>query len=126
MHFQARPRVLVIEDQPLIGELLRDLVSFLGLDADVVPDGATGLARLAGVRYDVVLTDLAMPGLTGWDVIRNVRLRAPDLPVILVTATAQEADHRRAIDEKVPLVCKPFRIATLERVINEALAARLA
>jgi CheY-like chemotaxis protein len=122
----ARPRALVIEDQPPIGELLRDLLSFLGVEADVVRDGATGLARLAEGRYDVVLTDLAMPGLSGWDVVRGVRIRAPGLPVILVTATAQEADHRRAVAEKVPLVSKPFRIATLERRIHEAMAARSA
>jgi CheY-like chemotaxis protein len=114
----------VIEDQPAILEVLRDLVTLLGLDADCAADGATGLARLEGGQYDVVLTDLAMPGMNGWDVVRGIRARAPDLPIIVITGTAGDADRRRARAEGVPLVCKPFRIGALESIIQESLDRR--
>jgi CheY-like chemotaxis protein len=94
-----RPRVLVIDDEERVRMLFADFVAALGYDPDAVGDPATGLARLEAGRYDLVLTDLVMPGpLDGLSVAETVRARTPDVPVIIISAavdTAQADDIRR-------------------------------
>jgi CheY-like chemotaxis protein len=116
-----RARVLVIEDEAIVRQLLCELVAMLGHEVDAAPDGRRGLARLATFRYDVVLTDLAMPGTSGWDIVRELRDRRTPVPVIMLSGHATEQDIRRAQVEKVPLLRKPFRIEVLRGLIRQTL-----
>jgi len=120
-------RVLVIDDEPAIAEVLADILTLGGHSVDVAlsPREGVRLARAGG--YDVVFTDLGMPDMTGWEVAESIHQVHPSLPVALVTgwaATIDEADIRRrgiAI-----LVHKPFELAEIERVLAELLAAAAA
>jgi CheY-like chemotaxis protein len=116
-----RARVLVIEDEAPVRELLCELVAMLGHEVEGAPDGRRGLARLATFHYDVVLTDLAMPGASGWDVVRELRARRAPVSVIMLSAHATEQDVRRAQMEKVPLLRRPFRIEVLRGLIRQTL-----
>lgn len=111
--------VLVVEDDPDIGRLILLLLSRAGLDATLRTDGASGLAAVTELRPDLLVLDLGLPVLDGWDVLERVRaLDGPRLPVLLLSAHAQETDRNRGLrlgaDE---FVLKPFR--------NDDLMARL-
>src|SRR5437870_10664244 len=80
------PRILVIDDDRHVRTLLCDLLEAWGYEPDAAADGREGLRRFEPGRYDAVLTDLGMPGLSGLDVVAGVRHRDAGVSVIMFTA----------------------------------------
>ncbi len=119
-------RVLVIDDEPSVRSLLRDLLRAAGHEAVEAPNGRDGIERIArGETFDVVLTDLGMPDLSGWDVARAVAERPDPPPVILVTGWGIQLDDRTLSASRVAaVVAKPFTLedvlGALERVTRKA------
>ena len=81
---------LVVDDEETVGTLLGDILESGGHRAVVCVDGADAVARFRSERYDVVFTDLAMPGLSGWHVARAVKAIEPEVPVFIVTGFGVE------------------------------------
>ncbi|MEK7371640.1 MAG: ATP-binding protein, partial [candidate division NC10 bacterium] len=104
-------RCLVVDDEPDVGEVLGDVLASAGHTAVVVGSGVEAIERFQAERFDVVFTDLAMPGLTGWEVARRIKGLAPGMPVFLVTGFGVEvsAEEMKAkgVDAVLP---KPLRI----------------
>ena len=108
-------RILIIDDELSVREALADSLAEDGHAVIQAASGPEGLARLAdGITVDVVVTDLGMPEMTGWDVARAVRTRYPGLPVGLLTgwAVALEIsdEERRGVDF---LIAKPYSMEAL-------------
>jgi len=108
-------RILIIDDELTVREALADSLAEDGHAVFQAASGPEGLAQLAdGVTVDVVVTDLGMPEMTGWDVARAVRTRHPGLPVGLITgwAVALEIsdEERRGVDF---LIAKPYTMEAL-------------
>ena len=91
------PRVLVIDDDEALRELVIRVVKQAGYQVDPVSDGQAGLERLAERSYDVILSDVRMPGMDGIAFYQEVRRRHPAQAdrIILVTAHVQHADSPR-------------------------------
>jgi CheY-like chemotaxis protein len=117
----VRPRVLVVDDELSVRTVVCDLLADLGCEGDEAGDGATAVALLQRGRYDLVVTDLRMPGMTGWDVVEAVRARVPTIPVILISGFATDDDVRRAHRVGLPLLHKPFSLAEFRQVIRSVL-----
>jgi DNA-binding response OmpR family regulator len=117
----VRPRVLVIEDDPSVRVSVCDMLETLGYDPDDVEGGRQGVALLERHRYDLVITDLRMPSMSGWDVVNAVRERRPTMPIIMISGFATEDEMRRAQAVGVPLLHKPFSVTELQRVVRELL-----
>ena len=83
---QTESRVLIIDDESMIRESLETLLGLEGFVAASAADGEAGLRKLEEGVYDVVLLDLALPGQSGIDILRTIRERQPQLPVIMITA----------------------------------------
>jgi len=115
-------RLLVIDDEPAVREVSCECLSLLGYDVEAAQDGADGLARLARERFDLVVTDLRMPHLDGWDVLDSARAIAPGIPVIMVTGAAEDEDLERARAQGVRLLAKPFTLQELKAAVRDALA----
>jgi signal transduction histidine kinase/CheY-like chemotaxis protein len=112
-------RILVVDDEQAVREALADSLAEDGHTVILAASGPEGLARLADdAKVDVVVTDLGMPEMTGWDVARAVRTRHPGLPVGLVTgwAVALEIsdEERRAVDF---IIAKPYTTEALRAVL---------
>ena len=116
-----RPRVLVIDDDAGVRLVMCDLLETLGCDADEAETGAQGVTLFDRHRYDVVVTDLKMPGLTGWDVVAAVRTRRPTMPIVMVSGFATLADIERARREELVFLEKPFHRAEFKEAITQAL-----
>src|SRR5262245_48451095 len=89
-------RVLVIDDNRHVRSLLGDLMRTWGYEADVAADGVEGMTLFGRRSYDAVLTDLAMPNVTGLDVAAGVRDIDPSVGVILFTGFTGGIDQQRA------------------------------
>jgi GAF domain-containing protein/CheY-like chemotaxis protein len=118
----VRPlRCLVVDDEEPVRAMLADAVESAGHHATVVEGGAEAIARVRAERFDVVLTDLAMPRISGWQVARAVKQIAPRVPVFLVTGFGVELspEERRAHGVDLVLV-KPLQIQEIHDALAEA------
>jgi CheY-like chemotaxis protein len=110
-------RVLFIDDDPMVLKTLAYLLRKAGHDVEEAQSGGAGLALFRDNPADIVLTDFAMPGLTGWDVARTVKSINPRVPVVYVTGSAHEiAPHQREAVEAI--IEKPCGVTTLQTVIR--------
>ena len=116
------PRLLVIDDELTVREVLCEFLSVLGYDVEAARDGADGLARLARERFDLVVTELHMPHLDGWDVLESARAITPGMPVIMVTGAAEDEDLERARAHGVRLLAKPLTLQELKAAVRDSLA----
>jgi excisionase family DNA binding protein len=118
----GRPRVLVVDDEASIRELLAKTLALAEYDVDTSPDGRSALERLRLYPYDLLITDLKMPGLDGLSVIRESKRMRPDLPVVIITGFSTEASAIEAINLGVAgYLTKPFRVPRVLAVAAKAL-----
>ena len=115
------PRVLVIDDDPSVRTVIRYLVESFGYACETAADGRSGLTRFDEGGWDLVLTDLEMPEVSGWDVVEAIRHRAPTMPIIVITGHDDPALMQRASEWHVPVLLKPFHWETLNATIVQAL-----
>ena len=86
-------RVLLVEDEPAVSMTLTDLLAGEGYDVETAADGRSGLARAANEPFDVVLLDVMLPGMNGFDVCRELRRMGRDVAILMLTARGQLTDR---------------------------------
>jgi CheY-like chemotaxis protein len=118
-------KILLVDDNAVVRDMLVDLVASLGYTADAAGGGVEALAMLDRGRYDIVFTDLLMPGMSGWDVLAAVRRREPQMPIIIITGTPVIGDPRAALPG-VAVLKKPVDVKALDTMIKQMLDRRLA
>jgi len=119
------PRVLLVDDNTIVRDMLVDLVGSLGYHADAAAGGEEALDLFDRGRYGIVLTDLVMPGMSGWEVLAALRQRDPHIPVVIVTGSPVVGDPR-ASQPGVAVWKKPVDVTALDSMIKQMLRARLA
>ena len=112
-------KVLVIDDQPLLRDLLAEFLELMGHEADLVADGSEGLARFDPLVHQAVLTDFLMPGLTGLDVAEAIRVQGCTTPIVMLSGHTTPADERRALEAGLRFVSKPISFAQFETTMAE-------
>ena len=85
-------KVLVVDDEPDTLELVKLVLESGGFEAILANNGKEALAQIATVRPDLVLLDIMMPDMDGWDVFRKMKERDPGIPIAILTAKAQNID----------------------------------
>ena len=127
-------RVLLIDDDRRLQELLKTFLEQNGVSVIGAPDGTTGLQLLAAGAFDAVLLDVMMPGIDGLEVVRRIRSKS-SVPVLMLTARGDETDRVVGLeigaDDYVPKPFSPRELlarlrAVLRRSKPEAIAERLA
>ncbi len=115
-------RILVIDDETVIRELLFDVLSRKGYVVDTAEDGFQGLEKAKTTRYDVIFTDIRMPGINGLEVYKKLRQISAESQVIVMTGYGLE----EMISEALALgafadVKKPFEISHIYDLVHRAL-----
>ncbi|HEV8676520.1 MAG TPA: GAF domain-containing protein [Methylomirabilota bacterium] len=117
-------RILLIDDEEHVRQVLADILSSQGHAVTASADGRAGLSRLHEEPFDLVFTDLGMPGLSGWEVARLAKLRRPEAIVVLVTGWSDLIDadeaQRRGVDY---VLAKPFEMESVRAVVGQALSS---
>ena len=107
----GRSRVLVVDDESSIRELLAKTLALAEYDVDTAPDGRAALERLRLGNYDLLIADLKMPGMDGLTLIREAKRMKEDLPVIIITGFSTESSAIEAVNLGVAgYLTKPFRV----------------
>ena len=121
----ARERILVVDDEPEVVAWLVEELEASGRVAEGVTDPALALDRLEERAFDVVVTDLEMPGLRGIDLMRAIHARRPDQLVVLITAFGSIELAMRCVREgAADFLAKPFPIEALEHALERTLRER--
>ena len=106
-----RPRILVVDDESSIRDLLSKTLALAEYDVDTAPDGRAALERLRLYPYDLLIADLKMPGIDGLAVIREAKRLKAGLPVIIITGYSTETAAIEAVNLGVSgYLTKPFRV----------------
>lgn len=123
-----RLRILVAEDEPLAAMVIEDALTEYGHTVMLAANGEEAVLLAQGGEFDVLVTDLAMPRMTGWELIPRLRADRPDLPVVVMTGFLPpngEQLLQSAGGSPLALLLKPFDIAQLTAAIRRV-ASRLA
>jgi two-component system alkaline phosphatase synthesis response regulator PhoP len=108
------PRILIVDDEPEMVRGLEDNLRFEGYQTVAACDGRQGLSLALSEAPDLILLDIMMPGMSGWDVCRELRRRGVDVPVIMLTARGEEADRVQGLELGADdYVSKPFSLREL-------------
>ena len=115
-----RLRLLAVDDEEPVLQVLGDLLRLLGQEVEVALGGAAGLERYVPGRFDAVFTDLGMPGVNGWDLALAVKALSPGLPIVIVTGWGAQIENQalqmRGADYVVP---KPFSLEDVQDVLRQ-------
>ena len=117
-------RILVVDDDETIRDTLYELLSGEH-DCQTAPTAEQALARLEVDSYDLVLTDISMPGLSGLELMGHVRQKYPDTPVIIISGISDQ-EHAQGLIRlgAFEFLLKPFRLEVLEKSVKRALDRR--
>src|SRR5689334_20654870 len=120
----TRQRVLVVDDEPSIRDLLAKTLALAEYEVDTAPDGTTALDRMRAFNYDLLIADLKMPGMDGLTLIRQAKRIKADLPVIIITGFSTESSAIEAVNLGVAgYLTKPFRVPQVLAAASKALGA---
>ncbi|MBD2869775.1 response regulator [Paenibacillus arenilitoris] len=123
--FGVHAGILVVDDQPAIRMLLNELFSALGADVYAAERGGTALRLMNEHAIDCVLLDLKLPDMDGIEVLREIRRRHPDVPVILMSAYVEPSEMEEAVRLGVNrLISKPFDVEELREAVLKQLERR--
>lgn len=102
-------RIAIVDDEPVIRSLLERLLKIAGYDTVSYPDGKAALAACSHESFDLLITDLRMPGLDGFELMEHLKSQQPRLPVIVLTAHGDVDNAIRALRRKAcDFITKPF------------------
>jgi len=125
---RPKGKVLVIDDEVMIRTLIGDLLKGMGHEAIVAASGSEGMdiftaAAESGEPFDLVLTDLGMPEMSGWEVVDEVKQRSPETPVALITGWGDQLDPDKMKESRVDrVIAKPFRVDDIKLLMSQALS----
>lgn len=119
-------RILVVEDEPDVRMLVLDVLQDLGYRASEAPDATAALTLFeVGNRFDLVISDIGLPGVSGRELADRLRVYQPDVGILFITGYAEGAlDLRAFLGQGMHLLSKPFSIDTLGGKVREILEAR--
>ena len=121
--------ILVVDDEEAVSALLARLLTDLGHRPTVVASGEAALEVIARQSFDLILTDIKMPGMTGFELYQHIRQRDPHLArrIIFITGdTITASTQARLAQTGNPYIAKPFAIERLEALVNACLASQSA
>ena len=116
---QVKPKLLVVEDNPVNQEVILGMLGTMGLNADIAGDGVEALERLQGKRYDLAFMDCGLPKLDGFEVTRQIRTDGNDVVIVALTANNIEGERQRCLDAGMnDFLTKPCSVADLQGAVQ--------
>jgi CheY-like chemotaxis protein len=115
-------RILVVDDEPFVCDAVKMMLLFDGHQVQTANSGKEAMALFEKGKFDVVITDFAMPGMKGDELAAAIKVRAPDQPVVMITAYAEmlrsSGNPLAGVDS---VISKPFLLETLREAIAKVL-----
>ncbi|MBA3439689.1 MAG: response regulator [Pyrinomonadaceae bacterium] len=114
------PRILVVDDEDFIRELLRDILEPKGYEVTAAATGSEGLALFDAETFDAVFTDIGLPGMSGWELARAIRERDNTVPLAIITGWGDALDAEERASAQVNwIITKPFEISRIVEIAQQ-------
>ena len=118
-------KILVVDDEPEVGAVIVDSLREAGYTPEIVDDSVAALSLISATTYDLIVSDVAMPGLTGLQLLALIKERQPSPEVILITAYSTEEVAAQALERGAfGYLGKPFEVDDLLERVKQALWKR--
>ncbi len=118
-------RILIIEDDDEMRSLLKDFAEEAGFEADCAANGFEAFRKIENKAFDLIISDIRMPGLTGLDILPRMRKLQPQAYIILITAFGGEEINRKSIARGADAYLeKPIRFDRLRTLIEEVISSK--
>ena len=119
---QRKARILVVDDEEDVGQLLSDILISEDHEVEVASNGSQGVEMFEKKSFDMVFTDLGMPGMSGWEVAEKIKAINRRVPVALVTGWNIELKDQEMRDKNIDIVIhKPFEVKQVLRSVHEVM-----
>ena len=113
---------LLIDDEEELVSTLAERLGYRGVDAEYVLSGSEALKKLRLNKYDIIVLDLKMPGMSGFEVMKKIKFEHPYIPILLITGHGSAANQTEKIPEDVyDCLPKPIKLETLIEKMREAI-----
>ena len=118
-------RILIIEDDEEMRSLLKDFLAEEGVEVDSVENGSEAFRKLVRETFDLVITDIRMPGLTGLDILPGIKKLQPEVSIIVITAFGNEEVRLKSLNRGATAYLeKPIRTNRLKILIQEIVSTK--
>jgi len=118
-------RILIIEDDDEMRSLLKDFFEEEGYESASVSNGSEAIHKLVRESFDLIITDVRMPGLTGLDILPGIKKLQPQAPIIVITAFGSEEVSRRALERGATVYLeKPIHFHQLRTLVHEMISSK--
>jgi CheY-like chemotaxis protein len=112
-----------VEEDSVLREVFADLIHDLGYQVEVVAEGGEALRRLRNEPFDVLVTDIVLRGMDGWQLVAAALHEQPMLRLVAMTGADAHSDRERAVALGVPMLQKPFTLVELRDALQEGLTS---
>ena len=121
----AQRRILVVDDEPFVCDAVKMMLTFDGHEVETASNGKEALSMFEKGKYDLVITDFAMPNMKGDELAAAIKAKSPNQPVVMITAYAEMLESSGNPLTGVDFVIsKPFLLENLREAINKASPAK--
>jgi CheY-like chemotaxis protein len=118
-------KILVVDDNENIREMLEDFLNFEGHKPVLAKDGKEALQIFCEQDFDILITDLGMPGMSGWELSEHIKQRKPEIPIVIITGWGAQLGAEDLKKNKVEsILTKPFNLDQIKKMI-ETVGAKL-
>ena len=118
----SEKNILVVDDSAELTHVISEYLSIHGYHVFTASDGIDALERMKNKAIDIVVSDIHMPNMDGFTLMTKIKIRYPDIPVILITGFGVSEAKKMAFDKGADaFVAKPFHLKDLKSVIDSAL-----
>jgi len=122
---EVKARILVIDDDENILDVISDMLEMLDHTVVTALSGEEGVEKFKAHKFDLVITDLGMPGISGWDVTKMCKTANPRVPILMISGWGNQIDddmvNRSGLDG---IMAKPFEISKIKTMIQEMIAKK--
>ena len=115
-----KKRILIIDDDEEMRSVIKDFIEEEGYEADCVEKGTYAFGKLLNEPFDLIITDIRMPGFSGLDILPNLRKLSPDVTIVVITAFGSEEVFCKALERGANAYLeKPIQLGKLSALIQE-------
>jgi CheY-like chemotaxis protein len=118
------PKILIAEDHHLTRMTMGQFLRGKGYTVELAENGAQAISLMKEKAFDLVISDIVMPTVTGWDVVEHVACNAPDTPVLLMTAYPQVQPSQAQLNKTPEVMLKPIRLADVASKVEQILGLK--
>ena len=115
-------RILIVDDEEIIRNLLYEFLTEYGLEADLASDGDEAIERINKQDYKIVVTDIKMPNVSGIEVLKAAKLKNPEIAVIVITGYSSMENEKECLKYGVSAyLTKPFPLSKFREIIDKTM-----